>query len=297
MPVGLYKSFVETVSAVYECIYTRGQWKRACGEIVDMTINALKNQFIHLMRTYPKFFLQNNGGAALFSFCNRCKPGSNIKTYTQVESMISNAIFSLLFDSQSQDIFKTCSPVDYPLNKCHTQHIWRRDVFSMFCHKVNFMIAPQLEPHLPLCDFAEWIQSAKRICNMEYDKFMDMAGHMYHCTDGKDELFPCYKGLFLDRSFSWGLVTASRLWSNYYKNENKIGAVYRAVYLRIKQCSYLVYDHLSRTCRFGSTVVTFIQDLRTVLYINQHYIASFGGEWRLERNLLEDEFHQYVEDC
>ena len=75
---------------------------------------------------------------------------------------------------------------------------------------------------------------------------MDLAGHIEHCTDGKDELFPCYKGLYLDRRMSWGLLTASRLWSHAYVNN--LGATYRAIYPRIKQCSKLVYDHLYKTC-------------------------------------------------
>ena len=48
-------------------------------------------------------------------------------------------------------------------------------------------MAPQLEPCLLLFDFDEWIKSAKLICNMRYDRFLELAGHIEHCTDGKDE--------------------------------------------------------------------------------------------------------------
>ena len=107
---------------------------------------------------------------------------------------------------------------------------------------------------------------------------MDLAGHIEHCTDGKDELFPCYKGLYIDMQMSWGLLTASRLW--WFASFNKLGATYRAIYPRIKQCSKLVYDHLSKTCRYGPPVVRLIQDIRTVLSISQSDINSDGLIWQ-----------------
>ena len=129
-------------------------------------------------------------------------------------------------------------------------------------------------PYLPLCNFDEWIQSAERICNMGYDRFMDISAHIEHCTDGKDQLFPCYKGLYIDRTISWGLLTASRLWG--------FGGTYRSIYPRIKQCSKLVYDHLSKTCRHGPPVVRLIKDIRTVLSISQSDINNRGLIWEIE---------------
>ena len=164
----------------------------------------------------------------------------------------------------------------------------------MFCHNINNIIAPQLEPYLPLCDFDEWIQSAERICNMGYDRFMDLAGHIEHCTDGKDELFPCYKGLYIDMKMSWGLLTASRLWKVAYFDN--LGATYRAIYPRIKQCSKLVYDHLSKTCRHGPPVVRLIQDIRTVLSISQSDIASMGQIWK-EAHQSMTQWKQHVSKC
>ena len=201
---------------------------------------------------------------------------------------------SLLYDSQSPYLFKECQIVDYPLNHCHIKNIWRREVFNMFCHQVTNIMAPQLEPYLPLCDFDEWIQSAERICNMGYDRFMDLAGHIEHCTDGKDELFPCYKGLDIDNKMSWGLLTASRLWG--LISVNKLGATYRAIYPRVKQCSKLVYDHLSKTCRHGSPVVRLIQDIRTVLSISQSDINSEGMTWG-EDHQVTIRLKQYVLQC
>ena len=47
----IYVSSVASVQiAVYQCIYTRGQWKRACGEIVDQTISIIVNKFIQIVK-------------------------------------------------------------------------------------------------------------------------------------------------------------------------------------------------------------------------------------------------------
>ena len=286
------KSLASVNIAVYQCIYTKGQWKRACGESVDQTISKIVNKFIDIEKdfTKPNNIYQNVDDI----FCDRCKKGSNLKTFKQFNDMKGSLLFSLLVDNQSPVLFKECHLVDYPLNHCHIKNIWRRDVFNMFCHQVTNIIAPQLEPYLPLCDFDEWIQSAERICNMGYDRFMDIASHIEHCTDGKDELFPCYKGLYIDRRLSWGLLTASRLWSHAYVNN--LGATYHGIYPRIRQCSKLLYDHLSVTCRHGPPVVRLIQDLRTVLSISQSDISSYGLGWQLEHKLLI-QWKQYVSQC
>ena len=238
------KSEASVTIAVYQCIYNRGQWKRACGERVDETISIIVNKFIHIVEEFTGLSVVYQ--SLDFALCDRCKDGSNLKTFKMFNHMKLDLLQSLLYENQSPVLFKECQIVDYPLNHCHIKNIWRRDAFNMFCHKVTNIMAPQLEPYLPLCDFDEWIQSAERICYMGYDRFMDLAGHIEHCTDGKDELFPCYKGLYLDRRMSWGLLTASRLWSHAYVNN--LGATYRAIYPRIKQCSKLVYDHLYKTC-------------------------------------------------
>ena len=238
---------------VYQCIYNKGQWKRACGESVDETISKIVQEFTRIVKKYIFMSTINEGKDFNKAMCNRCKKGSNLETFQNFETMKFDLLGSLLYENQSPDLFNECQLVNYPLNHCHTKNIWRRDVFHMFCHKVTNIMAPQLEPYLPLCDFDEWIQSAERICNMGYDRFMDLAGHIEHCTDGKDELFPCYKGLYIDSKMSWGLLTASRLWRHAY--DNNLGATYRAIYPRIKQCSVLVYDHLSKTCRHGPPVV------------------------------------------
>ena len=277
--------------AVYQCIYIRGQWKRACGESVDETISKIVNKFIQIVKGFKSVNIYMNLNQVI---CNKCKKGSNLKTFKVFRDMKDDLLLSLLYDNQSPYLFKECQLVDYPLNHCHIKNIWRRDVFNMFCHKVTNIMAPQLEPHLPLCDFAEWIQSAERICNMGYDRFMEIAGHIEHCTDGKDELFPCYKGLYIDMQMSWGLLTASRLWRISYIN--KLGATYRAIYPRIKQCSKLVYDHLSKTCRHGPPVVRLIQDIRTVLSISQSDINSEGMSWQSIHKIMTG-WKQYILQC
>ena len=286
------KSDASVSIAVFQCIYTKGQWKRACGESVDQTISIIVNKFIDIMKKFMTFdsIYQNLNDA----ICDRCKKGSNLKTFKIFSDMKYILLQSLLYENQSPVLFKECNIVDYPLNHCHIKNIWRRDVFNMFCHQVTNIMAPQLEPYLPLCDFDEWIQSAERICNMGYDRFMDLAGHIEHCTDGKDELFPCYKGLYIDRYMSWGLLTASRLWNyGYYYN---LGDTYRTIYPRIKQCSKLVYDHLSKTCRHGPPVVRLIQDMRTVLIISQPDINSYGLGWQTAHQIMIG-WKQYVSQC
>ena len=286
------KSDASVSISVYQCIYNRGQWKRACGESVDQTISKIVNKFIHIVKGFISFsVMYQNLNVA---FCDRCKKGSNLKTFKHFNYMKFDLLQSLLYDNQSPYLFKECKLVDYPLNHCHIKNIWRRDVFNMFCHKITNIMAPQLEPYLPLCDFDEWIQSAERICNMGYDRFMDLAGHIEHCTDGKDELFPCYKGLYIDMKMSWGLLTASRLWSHGFYNN--LGATYRAIYPRIKECSKLVYDHLSKTCRHGPPVVRLIKDIRTVLSISQSDINSFGLSWQKAHQMLVEP-KQYVSQC
>ena len=277
--------------AVCQCIYIRGQWKRACGETVDETISKIVNKFIQIVKGFKSVDIYTNINQVI---CDRCKKGSNLKTFKVFNYMKFVLLYSLLYENQSPYLFKECQIVDYPLNHCHIKNIWRRDVFNMFCHKVTNIIAPQLEPYLPLCDFDEWIQSAERICNLGYDRFRDLAGHIENCTDGKDELFPCYKGLYFDMIMSWGLLTASRLWRHFcYKN---LGATYHAIYPRIKQCSKLVYDHLSKTCRHGPPVVRLIQDIRTVLSISQSDINSHGLYWQLEHKFMIG-WKQYVPRC
>ena len=164
----VFKSYGNVLSSVYECIYTRGQWKRACGEAVDGAISQIKNQFIQLIKTYTRLsaaFADMSVGP----ICDRCNEESNLKLYKHFNHIILFKLKDLLFYNQSPVLFKQCHLVDYPLNHCHIKNIWRRDVFNMFCHNVTNIIAPQLKPYLPLCDFDEWIESAERICNMGYD--------------------------------------------------------------------------------------------------------------------------------
>ena len=277
--------------AVYQCIYIRGQWKRACREIVDETISKIVNNFIQIVKGFKSVNIYHNINQVM---CDRCKKGLNLKPFKHFNNMKIELLGSLLYHNQSPELFRECQIVDYPLNHCHIKNIWRRDVFNMFCHKVNNFMAPQLEPYLPLCDFDEWIQSAERICNMEHDRFMDLASHIEHCTDGKDELFPCYKGLYIDMQMSWGLLTASRLWR--FGHYNNLGATYHAIYPRIKQCSKLVYDHLSKTCRHGPPVVRLIQDIRTVLSISQLDINSLGLSWQTIHKLMKED-KQHVLQC
>ena len=160
------KSEASVTIAVYQCIYNRGQWKRACGERVDETISIIVNKFIHIVEEFTGLSVVYQ--SLDFALCDRCKDGSNLKTFKMFNHMKLDLLQSLLYENQSPVLFKECQIVDYPLNHCHIKNIWRRDAFNMFCHKVTNIMAPQSEPYLPLCDFDEWIQSAERICYMCY---------------------------------------------------------------------------------------------------------------------------------
>ena len=49
------KSLANINIAVYQCIYTRGQWKRACGKSVDKTIRKIVNKFIDTVKEFLSF--------------------------------------------------------------------------------------------------------------------------------------------------------------------------------------------------------------------------------------------------
>ena len=139
----VYKSFGNVLSAVYKCTYTRGQWKQACGEEIDMTMSKIKNQFIYLIKTYTPLTVYSDINARLM--CDRCKEESNIKVFEHFNQFIAIMLKDLLFDNQSPALYKECHLVDYPLNHCHIKNIWRRDLFNMFCHNVTFLVAPPVK--------------------------------------------------------------------------------------------------------------------------------------------------------
>ena len=89
------KSYVNVLSALYECIYRRGQWKRACGEGVDQTMSKIKDQFVHLSRTYPRFYANSEGGVA-GPLCDVCQEESNLKVYEHFNYMICGLSYDLL---------------------------------------------------------------------------------------------------------------------------------------------------------------------------------------------------------
>ena len=48
-------SYASAGIALYQCIYTKGQWKRACGESVDETISKIVNKFINILKDFMVF--------------------------------------------------------------------------------------------------------------------------------------------------------------------------------------------------------------------------------------------------
>ena len=149
----------------------------------------------------------------------------------------------------------------------------------MFCHNISIGFEAVVRPHLPLCDFDQWLDSSNRICNMGYNKLMKTAFHIPRCTDNKDELFKCYKGINMN-CLSWNLISAGRSWKNILKCHHQ-GDVHHAVYQQVKLCSHKVYDKLSRTrtCKPAPEVVKLIQDLRIVLRIDLASMFSNGKTW------------------
>ena len=170
--------------------------------------------------------------------------------------------------------------------------MWRNDVYNMFCHHIRSVIIPEFTPYLPLCDFDDWISSAARICNMGHERFMDTASHIARCTKDQDELFPCYKGLYM-AWLSWGLVSAGRVWNQSFITD---GSNLRTLYYRIKKCSLRLYDHLLQTCRHGPPVVQIIQDLRAVLMIDGPAMFSWGPIWH-QNHLMLEKLGQQVDHC
>ena len=69
--------------AVYQCIYKRGQWKRACGESVDKTIRKIVNKFILIVKRLKNVIVYRNLNEAI---CNRCKKDQTMKPSNTLET-------------------------------------------------------------------------------------------------------------------------------------------------------------------------------------------------------------------
>ena len=259
-------------SSIYECIYNRGNWRHACGSDVEAMMRNLTKSFSNLIILNPEtaFFTVSQ-----YFMCDPCKPGSDLTIYDKLNNLRDSIVSLLIKQNQSPYLFRQCKLVNYPLNQCHLRLIWRRDVYAMFCHQVRNVIIPEFTPHLPLCDFGKYLRSAIRICKMGYGRFMDTASHIARCTKDEDELFPCYKGVYLD-PLTWGLVSAGHVWK---RGTGIDGSRLRTVYSQIKTCIPRLYDHLRHTCRHGPPVVQLIQDLRVVLMIDAPTIFSTGTLW------------------
>ena len=268
-----YKSVSNTVSSVYECIYKRGNWRHSCGSEVEAMMGNLTKSYSNLAKLTVRFI--GSFKVLRENICDVYNPGSDLTKYDKLNKLRNKSLKLLLFQNQSPYLFTQCKVVNYPLNQCHLRVIWRRDVYAMFCHQVRSVTLPVLTPQLPLCELGNWVRSAARICNMGYDRFMDTASHIARCTKDKDELFPCYKGLYAGL-LSWSLVSAGRI---FHYDTFTDGLKWSTVYSRIKQCFPRLYDHLRHTCRHGPPVVQLIQDLRTVLKIDAPAMFSLGVYW------------------
>ena len=97
------KSEASVSIAVYQCIYTRGQWKRACGESVDETISIIVNKFIHIVEEFRRLSLVFQKSD--YALCDRCKEGSNLKTFKMFNHMKFDLLQSLLYENQSPVLF------------------------------------------------------------------------------------------------------------------------------------------------------------------------------------------------
>ena len=281
---------INAASAVYECIYERGNWRHSCGSEVEAMMKNLTKSFSGLAKLNPIESLNNMDH---FDMCNLCKPGSDLTIYDKLHKLRQNLLRFVLLKNQSPYLFKRCKVVYSPLNQCHLRLVWRRGVYAMFCHKVKNVIIPEVSPFLPFCNFDEWISSAARICNMGYQMFMDMSSHIARCTNDQDELFPCYKGVYMDH-LSWGLISAGRNWE--FGTTGIYAGPYRQAYDKIKRCSLRLYDHLRQTCRHGPPVVQLIQDLRVVLQIDIPGIFSEEPIWKKDHWWMQ-QHRQHVNNC
>ena len=288
-PHKIYKWYTNTASSINECIYKRGNWKHSCGSEVEAMMGNLTKSFSSLHKSTITVIYSLSMFETIM--CDICKPGSDLTKYHKLYYTWFKLLNRLMYKNQSPYLFRQCNVANYPLNQCHLRLIWRRDVYAMFCHQVRSVIVPVFTPHLPLCNFGDWVSSAARICNMGYLRFMDTASHIARCTKDRDELFPCYKGLYMNW-LSWGLVTAGHVWQS---GSWTYWPYLRTVYRRIKTCVPLVYDHLCQTCRHGPPVVQLIQDLRTVLMIDVPAMFSFGPLWH--RNHLVYKRIMHVNHC
>ena len=97
------KSGASVSIAVYQCIYTRGQWKKACGENVDQTISKIVNKFIDILKDFMEFNLQYQN--VNLAICDRCNKGSNLKTFKHFDNMKFSLLLSLVYENQSPFLF------------------------------------------------------------------------------------------------------------------------------------------------------------------------------------------------
>ena len=277
VPVSLSK----TAGDIFRCIYDRGNWQHACGSEANFVMQDLTKKFTVLARKHYTVFISSMN---TYNMCNICKRSQmrsvkKMKVYYGLEDARFTLLRDLIYNEQNLALFSECDVLDYPLNSCHLRNIWRRDVYSMFCHNISIAFEPVARPHLPLCHFDQWLDSSNRICNMGYNKLMRTAFRIPRCTDNKDELFKCYKGINMN-CLSWGIISAGRSWRTIFENDN-LGDVHHSIYQQVKLCSHKVYDKLrrTRTCKPGPEVVQLIQDLRTVLMIDLASIFSNGKTW------------------
>ena len=278
------------LSSMYECINIKGNWRHSCGAEVEAMMNSLTKSFSRLAVSYPYASWCSTDP---YITCDICKPNSDIQQYVKFNNKWLDLLWWLLVKNQNPFLFTQCKVVDYPLNDCHRRLTWRRDVYGMFCQIVRNRIVPVMRPHLPLCNIGDRITSAVRICNMGYDKFMETSSHIARCTKNQDELFPCYKGMYMGY-MSWGLVSAGRVLG--YEYYSRLGHDLRSVYGPIKDCSRRLYDHLSQTCRHGRPVVQLIKDLRTVLMMDLPGIFSYGPFWDRGHAILK-RYEIHVNQC
>ena len=277
----LHVSLAKTAGDIFRCIYERGNWQHACGSDANTVMQDLTKKFTLLARKYSALFISSMN---TYNMCNICKLSQmksvkKMKVYHSLEDTRFTLLRDLIYNEQNLALFSECNVLDYPLNSCHLRNIWRRDVYKMFCHNISIGFETVVRPHLPLCDFDQWLDSSNRICNMGYNKLMKTAFHSPRCTDNKDELFKCYKGINMN-CLSWNLISAGRSWKNILKCHHQ-GDVHHAVYQQVKLCSHKVYDKLSRTrtCKPAPEVVKLIQDLRIVLRIDLASMFSNGKTW------------------
>ena len=244
----LYYACEESVS---RCLYTSDMWERSCGKEVADVFRKLSEELVRLETINTEKDTKKRYVASL-----------GVPDQAQYAH---EAMGDYLDDLKSVwPAMKTCE--GFPLSKYNLRKFVRhRDALEVICHRAHGKAFSRLAPLLsPLKRVAfglkSWVEATKRICDMQHHEFQDRTEEILKCTNGEDEIFHCYKGIYLSM-FQVMIM-------NGLKNPSLValGQVSKEVYKKASYCAQDVYLGLRDTC--GVEVMETLKDLREMLTIN-----------------------------